>query len=113
MYVSICLTGTAKIRSTEPKAGGETYYALFSFCAEHPTLCVFHVIGILHFCILQLYCPIWISAMGNSGFFSRGKPAASESRYPSYGTVHAGCFSVSIIHRSLTWTAGSLMSARD
>ena len=26
-------------------------------------------------------------------------------------TVHAGCFSVSIIHRTLTWTTGSLTCA--
>ena len=26
--------------------------------------------------------------------------------------VHAGCFSVSIIHRTLTWTTGSLMCAQ-
>ena len=27
-------------------------------------------------------------------------------------TVHAGCFGVSIIHRTLTWTAGSLACAQ-
>ena len=27
-------------------------------------------------------------------------------------TVHAGCFSVSIIHRTLTWTIGSLTRAQ-
>ena len=27
-------------------------------------------------------------------------------------TVHAGCFSVSITHRTLTWTTGSLSSAQ-
>ena len=27
-------------------------------------------------------------------------------------TVHAGCFSVSIIHQTLTWTTGSLMFAQ-
>ena len=27
-------------------------------------------------------------------------------------TVHAGCFSVSIIHRTLTWTTGSLTCAQ-
>ena len=27
-------------------------------------------------------------------------------------TVHAGCFSVSIIHRNLTWTIGSLTCAQ-
>ena len=45
----------------------------------------------------QMYCPIWISPMGNSGCFSLGKPAA----------VHAGCFSAATIHRTLTRTTGS------
>ena len=35
--------------------------------------------------------------MGNSGDSGATKP-----------TVHAGCFIVSIIHRTLTWTTGSL-----
>ena len=33
----------------------------------------------------QLYCPKGISPMGNSGCLPRGKPAATESRYPTYG----------------------------
>ena len=37
------------------------------------------------FCILQLYCPNGISPMGNSGCLPRGNPAATESRYPTYG----------------------------
>ena len=47
---------------------------------------------------------IWVA-------FARGKPAATESRYPTLGNckVHAGCFCASIIHRTLTWTTGSLM----
>ena len=45
--------------------------------------------------------------MGNSGCFPRGKPAATESR-----TVYAGCFSVSIIRWTLTWTTGSLTCAQ-
>ena len=32
---------------------------------------------------LQLYCPNGIYPMGNSGCFPRGKPAATESRYPT------------------------------
>ena len=47
--------------------------------------------------------------MGNSGRFSQGKPAATESRYPpSNHKVHAGSFRVSMIHRTLTWTIGSV-----
>ena len=34
---------------------------------------------------LQLDCPTGISPMGNSGCYPRGKPAATESRYPTYG----------------------------
>ena len=38
-----------------------------------------------HFFFLQqLYCPNGISHMGNSGCFPRGKPTATESRYPTY-----------------------------
>ena len=32
-----------------------------------------------------MYCPNGISPMGNSGCFPRGKPAAAESRYATYG----------------------------
>ena len=42
---------------------------------------------------LQLYCPNGISPMGNSGCFPRGKPAATESRYQTYGANWVfGCF---------------------
>ena len=34
---------------------------------------------------LQLYCPSGISLVENSGCLPRGKPAATESRYPTYG----------------------------
>ena len=36
------------------------------------------------FTILQLYCLDGISPMGTSGWLLRGKPAATESRYPTY-----------------------------
>ena len=55
--------------------------------------------------------PRWdFSSTGNSDCFPQGKPAATESRYPS--PVHAGCLSVSLIHRSLIWTKGSLKCAQ-
>ena len=54
--------------------------------------------------LLQLYCPNGIDLMGNSGCFPRGKPAATESPYPTYGAC--GVF-VSTIHRTVTWTTGS------
>ena len=56
---------------------------------------------ILHFC-----CPSRISPKGNSGRFPRRKPAATESRYQT--TMHTGIVGVSMIHRTLAWTTGSL-----
>ena len=41
-------------------------------------------------------------------------PAESQLRRSraTQPTVHAGCFSVSIVHRTLTWTTGSLTCAQ-
>ena len=63
----------------------------------------------------HLNCFGGISPMGNSGHFPQGKPAVTESRYPTqiYYKVHAGSFRVSIIHRTLTWTTGSVTCVRD
>ena len=58
----------------------------------------------------SLYCPSRISPIENSGCFPRGKPAATEWRYPTHGACR--CFSVSLIHRALTWTTGSLTCAQ-
>ena len=62
------------------------------------------------FYFLQLYCPSGISPMGNSDAF----PWESQLRQSraTQSTVHPGCFSVSIIHRTLTWTAESLTCAQ-
>ena len=55
--------------------------------------------------------------MGNADRFPQGKPAATESRYPTLlinnYKVPAGFFHVSVIHRTLTWTKGSLTCVRD
>ena len=59
---------------------------------------------------LRLYCPVGISLMGNWGCFP-GESQLRQSR-ATQPTVHAGCFSVSIIHRTLTWTTGSLTCAQ-
>ena len=48
--------------------------------------------------------------MGKSGCFPR-ESLLRQSR-ATQPTVHNGCFSVSIIHRALTWTRGSLTSAQ-
>ena len=58
-----------------------------------------------------------ISPMAKSGHLPQGKPAATESRYPTLITgnyqVHAGSFRISIIHRIPTWTTGSLTCVCD
>ena len=55
----------------------------------------------------QLYYPIGISPKVNSGRFLRGKPAATGRQgRATQPTVPVGCLSVSIIHRTLTWTTG-------
>ena len=42
------------------------------------------------------------------GLCSPGKASCDRVALPNLRTVHAGCLSVSIIHRTLTWTTGSL-----
>ena len=58
----------------------------------------------------QLYCSIGIFTMENSGSFPRGKLAATVLPYSTHG---AWCSSVSIVHRTLTWTTGSLTCVFD
>ena len=84
------------------------------------SVCAVTLVWVLHmkwyrhwqvFCVcivvfLQLYCPNRISPVGNLGCFHLGKPAMTGSRYPTHGAFW--CFSVSLIHRTLTWTTGSL-----
>ena len=63
-------------------------------------------------CQTLMYCPTEISHTGNSGrFFPRGKPAATGPRYPSCNACWV-FFSVSLIHRTPTWTIGSLTCAK-
>ena len=56
-------------------------------------------------CIVQT----GISPMGNSAFSGKIQLRQSRTTQP---TVHARCFSVSIIHRNLTWTTVSLTCAQ-
>ena len=43
-------------------------------------------LSVLTYCyFLHLYCPNGISTIGNSGCLCWNKPAATESRYPTYG----------------------------
>ena len=57
------------------------------------------------FIYLTTLFPIWISPMGNLGCFPWEKPAVTESHSPT--TVHARCFSVSVIRQSPTRKTGS------
>ena len=61
--------------------------------------------------IVQLFCPIGISHIGNLGGFPWRKPAVKELHSKTFGAC-AGCFSVSIICPPLTWTVGSLTCAQ-
>ena len=73
------------------------------------------IICLLHF--VHFVVPMGIFPTGNLGHFSQGKPAATEleSHYPTLinNKVHAGSFHGSVIHRTLTWTTGSLSCIRD
>ena len=53
----------------------------------------------------------WDFSHGKFGLPSPGKSQLRQSR-ATQPTAHAGCFSVSIIHRTLTWTTGSLTCAQ-
>ena len=49
---------------------------------------------------------------GNSSCFPLGKRAAIVRSYPVF-SLCVQCFRVSVIHRTLTWTTGSLMCVSD
>ena len=62
------------------------------------------------FSFLQPYYPNMISLMGISARLPQGSQLRqSRATQP---TVHPGCLSVSIIHRSPTWTTGPLTCAQ-
>ena len=68
----------------------------------------------LYFCILYTLLSQWEFVISPPReirvAFPQGKPAATESLYPTLINykVHAGSFCVSMIHQTLTWTTGSL-----
>ena len=68
-----------------------------------------------YICFYILFSQWEFFAMGNSVRFSQGKPAATGSRYPTLINyeVHAGFFRASIMHRTLTWTTGSVTCVRE
>ena len=92
--------------------------AVVSLYTMHSSLCSYQCLSLclrdrvlsLSF-FLHLVVAMGILHMGTSGRFPQGKPAASESRYPTLINykVYAGSFRVFVIHRTLTWTTGSVM----
>ena len=66
--VSVCKFHARYQRGAECSMGQLGHLTCFSFCF-----------------FKQLYCPIGVSPVGNSGCFPRGEPAATESRYSTYG----------------------------
>ena len=73
---------------------------------------LFFYIFFLHCVIPMGLFPHWEFRVG---FPPQGKPAATEPRYPTVidYKVHARSFRVSVIHRTLTRTTGSLTCVRD
>ena len=53
----------------------------------------------------------WNFSHGKFGFLSQEKASFRKSR-TTHPTVHAECFSVSMIYQTLTWTTGSLTCAQ-
>ena len=75
---------------------------IYIYNMEHPNFFACFIL------FIQLYRLNGISPTGNMGYLSWGKPAATRVTLPS---LLAGCFSVSIIHWTPTWTTGSLTCA--
>ena len=78
-------TGTFKWLSWQPELKGEQYFYLLLFTT---------VMSLWDFS----HGEIWVAFPGESQL------RQSRATQP---TVHTGCFSVSIIHQTLTWTTGS------
>ena len=63
--------------------------------------------------LFALFYTLVLSLSGNSGSLTWDMlQQPQEQRYPIL-QVHAGSFRVSVIHRTLTWTAGPLTCVRD
>ena len=51
--------------------------------------------------------------MGKWGCFPPGKASSHRTALPFFLSLCVQCFRVSVIHRTLTWTTGSLTCVRD
>ena len=87
--------------------------SLFHYSIAHPPLMTFSNTLLLRrlFCglgLVFLFFLFLITVLSHGKFklLSQGKTSCDSRATPP--TVHAGCFSVSIIHQTLTWTAESL-----
>ena len=69
------------------------------------------VATMLHF-VVHFVVPMGIFPMGNSDRFPKGKLAATDLTRINY-EMYAGSLRVSVIHRTLTWTTGSITCVRD
>ena len=72
--------------------------------------CLQQFFGFVYFLLFTTVLSQWGFSRGKFRLLSLGK-ASSDTR-ATQPTVHAGCFSVSIIHQTLTWAMGSLMCAQ-
>ena len=74
--------------------------------------CIEDVLLFTFFFFLILFTTVlsqWDFSHGKFGLLSLGKVSCGRDALPS---MHAGCFCVSIIHRKLAWTTGSLTCAQ-
>ena len=60
---------------------------------------------------MQLYCPSGISPIGNAGCLPRESKLQQSCATQSMS--YAGCFSIFIVHWTLTWTTGSYNMCTD
>ena len=91
------------------------HYSIFMVSLPLMSFLLSSLLQLYCFVLCTLCCPKGIFTMGNSVRFPQGKTAATESRNPTSSnySVHDGVFRVSIIHRTLTWTTGSLTCVHD
>ena len=91
-----CYTDQRPSESRRWPSFGSRYGQPVGACTE----CTF-IWGLNPFCILYFLhfaVPMGISPMGNSGRFPEGKPAATESRYPTLINHKRACWVFSCFH---------------
>ena len=95
------------MRATAPKGWTGVSRNSWAQTFEWSTSYISHISYIY---IYNFYCPIRISSKENVGCFPRGKPAVTESCYPTYGA----CWVFSCFHNppNSERTTGSLLCAQ-